>query len=252
MPTILGAAASGMVHNQNAMDVIGHNLANVNTSAYKKFRLLHEGAPDPNAQPEGGRLGVSDTTRDLVFSPASLQPTSGPLHFAIEDASFLRITDLDGSTVFTRYGALEADTAGNVLAFGGRAIPDAQTGEPIVVPDGWGAVAIDANGEVSAVNGEGERVAVGRVTLAQFVNPQGLEALGDGLYRTTANSGNVVIGTPASEGFAPLRPGALESSNVDMAEEFTNMIIAQRAYTACAKTFAVGDEMLAIATNITR
>ena len=252
MPTILGAAASGMAHNQNVLDTVGHNLANVNTAAFKKVRALHEGLIDPVQEPEGGRLGVAETTRDLIFSPASNQPTGSPLHVAIEDAAFLRVRDFDGSTVFTRFGGLEADVSGAIVAFGGRAVPDAQTGEPIVVPEGWTSAAIDQAGNISAVDPEGERQVIGQVTLATFGNPQGLEVLGDGLYRDTANSGDLTVGTAGSEGFAALRPGALESSNVDMAEEFTAMIIAQRAYSACAKTFSIGDEMLAIATRITQ
>lgn len=252
MPTILGAAASGMAHNQNVLDTVGHNLANVNTAAYKKFRALHEGLIDPVQEPEGGRLGVAETTRDLIFSPASIQPTGSPLHVAIEDRAFLRIRDFDGSTVFTRFGALEADVSGTIVAFGGRAVPDAQTGEPIVIPEGWTSAAIDQAGNISAVDPDGERQLIGQVTLATFGNPQGLEVLGDGLYRDTVNSGDLTVGTAGSEGFAALRPGALESSNVDMAEEFTAMLIAQRAYSACAKTFSIGDEMLAIATNITQ
>lgn len=247
MPTILGAAASGMTHNQNTLDVIGHNVANVNSYAYKKFRPLHEGLPTPQVDPDAGRLGVAETTRDLVFSQAATQITENPLHFAIEDDSFLRVQDFDGRIVYTRFGALESDVEGNILAFKGRQL------EPsIQVPDGWILPAVDQFGIVSAVDDTGVRQELGQVSLAKFRNPQALETLGDGLYVDTANTGEITIGTAGSEGFAALRPGALEGSNVDVAEEFTNMIIAQRAYTACAKTFSVGDEMLALATKITQ
>jgi flagellar hook protein FlgE len=252
MPTILGAAASGMAHNQNVLDTVGHNLANVNTAAFKRFRALHEGMIDPAQEPEGGRLGVAETTRDLIFGPASVQPTGNPLHLGIEDAAFLRVQDFDGAIVFTRFGGLDADVSGTIVAFGGRPVPDATTGDPIVVPEGWTSPAIDQFGSISALDPGGERQLIGQVTLATFANPQGLEVLGDGLFRDTANSGDLTVGTAGSEGFAALRPGALESSNVDMAEEFTAMLIAQRAYSACAKTFSIGDEMLAIATRITQ
>ncbi len=252
MPTILGAAASGMAHNQNVLDAVGHNLANVNTAAFKKFRAVHEGSIDPLQEPEGGRFGVGQTTVDLLLDPASVQPTGNPLHLAIEDGSFLRVREADGSIVFTRFGALDADLDGTIVAFGGRPVVDSSTGEAITVPEGWTSPAVDAFGYISAVTPEGEREAVGQVSLASFANPQGLEVLGDGLYRDTVNSGELTVGTAGSEGFAALRPGALESSNVDVAQEFTTMIIAQRAYSACAKTFAVGDEMLAIATKLTQ
>src|SRR3990172_2526553 len=132
MPTILGAAASGMAHNQNVLDTIGHNLANVNTAAFKRFRALHEGLIDPAQEPEGGRLGVADTTVDLLLGPASVQPTGNPLHMAIEDGAFLRVSDTNGAVVFTRFGGLDADLSGTIVAFGGRPVPDATTGDPIV------------------------------------------------------------------------------------------------------------------------
>jgi len=252
MPTILGAATSGMAHMQTALDVVAHNLANLDTAGYKKYRALHEGVPDPLASPEGGRLGIGQTTTDLVFSSASLMVTDGPLNFAIEDDSFLRVTDYDGETLYTRYGGLDVDVNGTLLAFGARPVPDIETGEPITVPELWTQVAIDPKGIVSAMNLEGERVEIGQVAMVKFTNAPGLEVTGEGYYRPGPNAGDILIGPAASEGFAALRPGALESSNVDMAEEITNMLIAQRTYSACAKTFAVGDEMLAIATNITR
>ena len=108
MPTILGAAASGMTHNQTTLDVIGHNIANVNSYAYKKFRPLHEGLADPLQEPEGGRLGIAESTQDLIFSQAATQITENPLHFAIEDDAFLRVQDFDGRVVYTRFGGLEA------------------------------------------------------------------------------------------------------------------------------------------------
>lgn len=252
MPTILGASTSGMAHMQTALDVVAHNLANLDTAGFKKYRAIHEGVPDPLATPEGGRLGIGQTTTDLVFSPASLMVTESPLNFAIEDDSFLRVTDYDGETLYTRYGGLDVDVNGTLLAFGARPVPDIETGEPITVPELWTQVAIDPSGTVSAVNLEGERVDIGQVAMVKFTNAQGLEVAGEGYYRPGPNAGDILIGPAASEGFAALRPGALESSNVDMAEEITNMLIAQRTYSACAKTFAVGDEMLAIATRITQ
>jgi len=247
MTTILGAAASGMIHNQNSLDVVGHNLANANTYAYKKLRALHEGVPEPIVDPEGGRLGVAETTRDLVFSQAATQITENPLQFAIEDDAFLRVRDHDGSLVYTRLGALEQDRDGNILAIGARFLEPA-----IQVPALWSQPEVDQFGVITAVDTEGQRQEIGQLSLARFRNPQGLQILGSGLYSDTPNTGELTVAVAGSEGFAALRPGALEGSNVDVAEEITNMIIAQRAYQACAKTFGVGDEMLAIATNITR
>jgi flagellar hook-basal body protein len=139
------------------------------------------------------------------------------------------------------------DADGNVLAFRGRALEP-----PVSVPAGLTNAAIDANGVITALDDTGARQQIGQLTMARFVNPQGLEALGDGLFRETVNSGERFDGTPGDGTFDILAVGALEGSNVNMAEEFTNIIIAQRAYEACAKTFHIGDQMLELATNLTQ
>lgn len=247
MTTILGAAASGMTQNQNKLDVVSYNVANANSYSYKKLRPLHEGIPTPGVEPEGGRLGVAETTADLVFAQASTFVDENPLHFVIEDDAFLRIQDYDGRVVFTRLGALEADIDGNILAAGARFLEP-----PIEMPALWTQPEVDTAGIVTALDLDGNRQEIGQLSLAKFMNPQGLQILGGGLYAESANTGEITVGTPGSEGFAALRPGALEGSNVDIAEEFTNMIIAQRAYSACAKTFSVGDQMLELATRITQ
>ncbi|MGE0600551.1 MAG: flagellar hook-basal body protein [Dehalococcoidia bacterium] len=248
MPSILGAAASGMTHNQNKLDAVAFNVANAETFAYKKIRPLHEGLPTPEVDPEGGRLGVAQTTTDLIFSQAATQVTDNPLNFAIEDDAFLRVQDYDGRIVYTRVGALGTDVDGNVTVLGDHLLEP-----PIQAPGGfWTQHQVDADGVVSALDENGERQELGQLSFAKFRNPQGLEILGGGMYADTANTGEITVGPAGTEGFAALRPGALEGSNVDMAEEFTTMIIAQRAYSACAKTFGIGDEMLAIATNITQ
>jgi flagellar hook protein FlgE len=247
MPSILGAAASGMTHNQNKLDAISFNVANVETFAYKKIRALHEGLPTPVVDPEGGRMGVAETTTDLVFSQAATQITDDPMNFAIEDDAFLRVQDYDGRVVYTRVGALKADVDGNILVLGDHLLEP-----PLQTPGIWTQHQVDPAGIVSALDENGERQELGQLSFAKFKNPQGLEILGGGMYADTANTGEITVSPAGTEGFAALRPGALEGSNVDMAEEFTNMLVAQRAYSACAKTFGIGDEMLAIATHITQ
>lgn len=247
MPTILGAAASGMSHNQQVLDVVGHNLANVNSAAFKKVRPMAEGVPDPTQTPTSTRLGVAQTTKDFIFQVGIQERTEQPLHFAINDDAFFQVQDFDGSTVFTRFGALGVDADGNVTAFRGRFLEP-----PVTVPDGLVDTRIDAAGVITAADETGSRQEIGRISLFRFGNPQGLEALGDGLFRETANSGEVVAGEPGDGTFQPIAVGAIEGSNVNMAEEFTNMLIAQRAYQACAKTFSIGDQMLQLATNLTQ
>lgn len=246
MTTILGASASGMVHSQGVMDVVGNNVANVNTAAFKRSRSLSQGAPGPAIPAEGGRLGVAQTTVDQVFQPGTPAVTGDPFHFAIGDDAFFRVLDDSGAPALTRYGALAVDGAGNVTADGHPLDP------PLTLPAGWSGAAIDGMGVISAVDEEGVSQVAGQLVLVRLANPQGLEAAGGGLYRETVNSGAAVEGTPGDGNFAALMPGAVEGANVDLAEEFSQMIIAQRAYQAAAKTFSIGDEMLALAANLTR
>jgi flagellar hook protein FlgE len=251
MPTILAAAASGLVHNQDILDTVAHNLANANTSGFKAFRALHQGRPDPQATPEGGRLGVATTTRDLLFQPAALLASDSPLHLALQDDALFIVRGPNGEPLYTRYGGFRLDGSGTLVDFAGRAVPGAD-GEPLRLPEGFSSPTFDASGVLTAIDENGERHELGQIALARFANPQGLEILGDGLFRPTANSGEPQVGAPGTEGFAPLQAGTLEASNVDIAQEFVNMLLAQRAYSASAKTFSIGDAMLELATRINR
>jgi flagellar hook protein FlgE len=247
MTTILGAAASGMVHHQAMLDTAANNLANVNTAGFKAVRALGEGTPDAAATPEDSRLGVATSTFDRLFHAGALQTSEDPLHFAITDGDvFFRVQDFDGSTVLTRLGLLGADGDGTITTIGGRLL------EPPLNGPGLTGFAIDSFGVITGVDETGERQEVGQVPLVRVFNPQGLEEIGNGLYRETANSGPLTEGFAGDEGFGTLYAGALEGSNVDMAEEFTNIIIAQRAYQAAARTFSIGDQMLELATNLSQ
>ena len=247
MPSILSAAASGMIHHQAVIDVVGNNVANVNTFGFKRVRALNQGAPEPAVPFRGNRLGVAETTTDINFARGTLQRTDNPLHFAIADDAFFAVRDANGAIVYTRLGALDVDPNGNIVAVGGRLLEP-----PVTLPPGYRDPVIGPLGHVTAVNEMGERVVVGTISVFRFANPQGLESLGDGLYRETANSGARTQGTPGDGNFASLLTGFLEGSNVDVSEELTTMLIAQRAYQAALKSFQVGDDMLALATNLTR
>lgn len=251
MPTILAAAASGLVHNQDILDTVAHNLANLNTSGFKAIRALHQGRPEPPTGPDTGRLGVALTTRDLLLETAALLASESPLHAAIQDDAFFIIRGENGQPLYTRYGGFQLDATGTLVDQAGRIVPGVD-GEPLQLPQGWTDATLDATGTLTAIDENGQRQPIGRLQVARFANPAALELLGQGLYQPTANTGELVVGTPGDAGFAPLRPAALESSNVDMAQEFVTMLVAQRAYSACAKTFAVGDAMLELATRITR
>jgi flagellar basal body rod protein FlgG len=245
MTTILSAAASGLQHYSRMLDVVGNNIANINTEGFKRVRALGEGTPALQ-EPGSGRLGVAQTTLDRLFDTAAARATEAPLHFAIPDDAFFPVRDLDGSVVYARLGSLEVDAAGNVSGFGGRLVEPA-----ITVPAGSIQPAISHDGTITAISADGEVQELGRLVLVRFPNPAGLESLGDGVFRESLNSGTATGGYPGEDGFATLITGSLEASNVELSVEFTTMIIAQRAYQASAHVYRAGDEMLAIATDLT-
>jgi flagellar basal body rod protein FlgG len=245
MPSILSSATSGMSHSTSAIDVVGHNVANVNTNGFKVSRVLSQGAPVADAE-DGGRKGVSSTTIDRDMRAASATPAA-PLQFSIQDDAFYNVNAGDGTTVYARSGALTLDSARNVTtAFGELLEP------PLVIPEDHTAPSITSTGLVVAVNAEGQQVEIGQVTFVRFNNPQALEAMGGGLYRTSENSGDPIAGIPGDGNFRELLPGTIEGSNVELVAELTSMLTAQRAYQASARAFRVGDEMLELATDLTQ
>lgn len=247
MTTILGAAAGGLAHYSLVVDAAGNNVANINTAAFKRSRVVGQGSPSTSAEPGIPRMGVALSTVDVIHSPGAAFRDDDPLHFAIQDDAFFAVQHDDGSVVYTRYGALSADAEGNITAPGGRLLEP-----PLLLPEASTAPVIDASGIVTALNAEGVREEIGRLSFLRFPNPQGLQEIGEGLYRESANSGPTIEGNPGDEGFAPIITGALEGSNVDLVGEFTSLLVAQRAYQACARTFSVGDQMLALATDLTQ
>jgi len=244
MPSILGASASGLQHYSRQLDAIAHNIANVNTDGFKMVRSLAEGAPAITAEGEG-RLGVAQTTLDRLFDVGQFRATGDPLEFAIQDHDvFLPVSDFDGRTIYTRVGQLGFDPAGNIASAAGRPLVP-----PVKVPLDLTQPSINADGTISAIDAGGNAQIVGRVALVRFPNPGGLEALGEGMYGETLNSGIAQGGYPGEGGFAPIIAGAIEGSNVELPVEFTKMIVAQRAYQAAARTLSAAAEMLEMATQ---
>lgn len=246
MTTPLAAAASGMQHYQAVIDVIGNNLANANTEAFKVSRALAQGAPDVQDPEEPARLGVSTTTVDVLFAPGTFVPTGSPLDFAINDGAFFRVEAQDGAVLLTRRGALGSGHGGVVATVDGFPLVPR-----IDVPEGYERLQVDEAGIVTAESPAGIREELGRITLVRVPNPGSLEAAGAGMYRPTGNSGALVEGFPAEAGFAPLAVGVREASNAAVAQELTNLVIALRAYQASARAFSVGDQMIASTTELT-
>jgi flagellar basal body rod protein FlgG len=240
MTTILAAAASGLWFHQQALDIAANNIANASADGYKRVRALAEGVPNAAATEDDLRQGVGRATLDVVFARGNAEPTGDPLSFAIQDDTFLAVRE-GGEVLYTRYGALSVDGNGSIVSLAGR-----QLEPPIVLPEGAAQPAVDATGNVIVINAAGEPEIVGTLSFIRFDNPGGLEQRGSGLFAATPLAGASSQATPK------LLAGAIERSNVDLTEEMANVILAQRAYQASLRAFSIGDEMLAIATDLTQ
>lgn len=262
MMRALWTAATGMVAKQLDIDVIAHNLANINTSGFKKVRaefqdLVSQGMRASGAPAEGGSLvpvgiqvglGTRVASTQRIFSQGDFQQTGNTLDLAIEGDGFFQITRPDGTLAYTRDGSFKLDGGGMIVTSDGLPLEPA-----ITIPPGALKITISADGVVSAVlPGSNDPTEIGRIELARFVNPAGLEPAGRNLYVATPASGDPVVGAPGSEGLGTLAQGFLEASNVQVVEEMVRMIAAQRAYEAISKAISTSDEMLAMANNMRR
>jgi flagellar basal-body rod protein FlgG len=236
------------------LQAIANNLANVNTVGFKRDRIVMEDLfyqveRQPGAQTADGTVAPSGVqlgngTRlvgtQKVFTTGSLQTTGQPLDVAIVGQGFLQIELANGETAYTRAGQLQVNAEGRLVNSQGLPLtPD------VTIPPNATAVTISQNGTVSAtVPGTTEPAQIGQITLANFVNPAGLLALGDNLYQETTASGVPTEGTPGEEALGKLKQGALEGSNVQVVEEMVDMIAAQRTYEMNTKVLTAADNMM--------
>jgi flagellar hook protein FlgE len=289
------SGVSGMRNNQTKMDVIGNNIANVSTTAFKSGRVRFQdmfsqtisSAQGPTATGRGGvnpqqiGQGVTIAAIDTLFEPGSLQPTDRDLDLAIEGEGFFIVSEDRAGLVqrYTRDGAFFKDTEGNLTTSSGlrvlgygitgggqytQDVSDIVVGTSLVnmvIPeliDVGGnehkleAFSIDSAGLISAVYDNGELYYLGRLAIAKFNNTGALQKLGGNAYTSTTNSGPAQTGGAAEEGFGIIRQGNLEMSNVDLANEFTEMIVTSRAYQANARIITTSDEMLQELVNLKR
>ncbi len=258
----LWTAASGMLAQQQNVDVISNNLANVNTTGYKTMRaefsdLLYQTIKDPGAStgegitsPVGIQLGHGTklTATYRVFTVGNMQATERPLDIAIEGDGFFQVQQLDGTTAYTRDGSFKVNADGQVVTSDGLLLEP-----PISLPDNVEQIAVGQDGTVSVVvTGESTPQDVGQITLSKFINPAGLRAIGHNLYTASPASGDPVIVDPGSEGSGILSQGYLEMSNVSVVDEMVKMITAQRAYEINSKAIQTSDDMLSLANNLKR
>ena len=250
----LHVARTGLDAQDARMRVIANNLANVNTTGFKRDRAEFEtlayqtmvapGAPSnaTNLYATGLSLGsgVQMTGTARINSQGSLTSTDNPLDIAIEGDGFFQIALPDGRTGYTRAGNFNLSAEGQIVTGEGLVLQPA-----IQVPEGAQSLTIGSDGTVSAtLPGATASTQLGQIELARFVNPSGLQAMGDTLYTETAASGAPQVGVPAAEGRGTLRQGMLESSNVNVVQELVDMIETQRAYEVNSKMIAATDEML--------
>jgi len=258
----LWTAASGMQAQQLNIDVLSNNLANVNTTGFKRSRadfqdLLYEtlrlaGASSSSTTevPTGIQLGhgTRPAAVQKIFMQGEYKQTKNELDIAIEGDGFFQITMPDGETAYSRAGAFKVDSEGRIVTSDGYLM------EPeISVPDDSMQISIGTDGTVSVRQaGENQATEVGTIQLARFINPAGLNSIGRNLFLPTSASGDVITGTAGEDGFGTLAQGFLEMSNVSVVEEMVNLITAQRAYEINSKSIQAADEMLQIANNLKR
>lgn len=264
MMRALWTAASGMTSQQFNIDTISNNLSNVNTAGYKKVRADFEdlvyqnsriaGTPatDETVEPTGLQVGHGSrvAASQRMFTQGSLQNTENVFDVAIAGEGFFRILTPDGSFAYTRNGAFKLDNQRQLVTSDGhRVMPE------IILPEGAinETLSISKEGRVSIeVAGLDEKIDIGQIELYRFVNPAGLQAVGQNLFKLTGASGQPIAGTPNTNGFGSTEHRLLEMSNVQLVSEMVNMITAQRAYELNSKAIQTSDTMLGIANNLRR
>jgi flagellar basal-body rod protein FlgG len=250
----LHSAASGMQAQQTNIDVVANNMANVNTTGFKKSRaefqdLLYQTVRAPGGQAGTGAsapsglqigLGVRTAATQTMHIQGSLQQTGNSLDIAIEGNGFLQVQRPNGDIAYTRSGNLKADSDGRLVTSDGYAI------EPnITIPADATAITISSTGLISVTQpGQAQSQEVGQLQLANFANPGGLLSTGRNLYATTSASGVAVIANPGEEGTGTVSQGFLEGSNVEVVNEMIDLIASQRAYETNQRVITAADEML--------
>lgn len=258
----LWTASTGMIAQQSNLDVISNNLANVNTTGFKKSRndfqdLMYQTLRQPGADsggdtqlPTGIQIGhgVRQVATQKMYGTGNFQNTGDDYNVAIEGEGFFQITMPDGTVAYTRDGSFKKDSQGRIVTSEGYPLEPA-----ITVPENATGITISSDGIVSAtIPGQEDAENLGQLTIARFINPSGLESLGRNLLKETAASGAAIVGNPSEDGAGTLMQQYLEMSNVQVVEEMVNMIVAQRAYEVNSKAIQTADDMLEKAAALKR
>jgi flagellar basal-body rod protein FlgG len=259
MSQALWVAKTGLDAQQTRMSVISNNLANVNTTGFKQGRAVFEDLLYQNVRQSGGQTsqdtelpsgmnlgtGVRIVATEKLFTQGSMLQTENALDVAIKGRGFFQILLPDGNLAYTRDGTFQRNAQGEMVTASGYTV---QPG--ITIPDGAQSVTIGADGVVSIqLAGQPAPSQVGSLETVDFINPVGLQPIGENLYIETASSGTAQAGTPGLNGFGSLVQGALEGSNVNVVSELVNMIETQRAYEMNSKAISTSDQMMQYLNN---
>ena len=259
MNPALWVAKTGLDAQQLRMNVVANNLANVNTTAFKRDHAVFEDliyqtirqvgaqSAEDSELPSGLALGtgVRPVATEKLFTQGNVTLTGNSLDVAIQGRGFFQILQPDGSIAYTRDGTFQVNSNGDVVTSSGFQLQPGLT-----IPANSQSVTIGQDGTVSAqLAGQAAPTNVGQIQLADFINPVGLQAIGGNLYKESGASGTPQIATPGLNGTGTLIQGSLETSNVNVVEELVNMIETQRAYEMNSKAISAADEMLRFVSN---
>ncbi len=259
MNPALWTAKTGLEAQQMRMGTISNNLANVNTTGFKRDRavfqdLLYQNVRQPGAQssqdtvlPSGLMLGtgVHTVATEKLHTQGNLVQTSNVLDVAIQGRGFFQVLRPDGAISYSRDGSFQMDAQGQLVTSSGHPIQPA-----ITLPTNALSISIGTDGTVSALlPGNTSPTQVGALQLADFINPSGLQPMGENQFLETASSGSPQVGNPGLTGLGSVMQGMLETSNVNVVEELVNMIETQRAYEMNSKAISTNDQMLQYINN---
>jgi flagellar basal-body rod protein FlgG len=253
MNLALWSAKTGLDAQNTQMAIISNNLANANTTGYKSQRAAFQDLMYQNVRQVGAQstqntqystgltlgTGVRIVATEANYAQGSSTTTNNPLDLQISGRGFFQITLPDGSLAYTRDGSFTMDNQGNVVTASGYPIQPA-----ITIPVGTQSVTVGNDGAVTAVSASGKTTQIGQVQLADFINEQGLQNIGNNLVIESAASGSPQTGTAGANGLGTIQQGSLETSNVNTVTELVNMIECQRAYEMNSKAITTTDQML--------
>jgi flagellar basal-body rod protein FlgG len=247
-------AKTGLEAQQTNLDVVTNNLANVSTNGFKKSRavfedLLYQNVRQPGAQssqqtqlPSGLQIGtgVRAVATERIHTQGNPQQTGNSKDVMINGSGFFQVLMPDGTTAYTRDGSFQTDNNGQLVTSSGYVLQP-----PITVPSNALTMTVGRDGTVSVTTpGTVAPTQIGSIQVSNFVNPAGLESLGENLYAETGASGTAQTSTPGTNGTGVLMQGFVETSNVNVVEEMVNMIQTQRAYEINSKAITTSDQML--------